>query len=249
MNAMRSRCFASAAVRVLGTLCAIALATPGSIAGAAEPAEKCESQKLGGTGQYAACRLKAEAKAVLRGIAPDYTKCEENLAKKFGTSEERAGPGVCPSEGDQAVIGAAVAQCTADLALLLAGPEGCPPAYQDRSPHEVVVALRAALAAEDWAAVACHYHGNAFVIDDQGILVGRTEIASAYMSLHGLFGGAQPVVNDEIVHQDTVRTLFTLDGGWIVIPDGVHTYRILAGRIQLQTTHGLIEFTGPPPEQ
>jgi hypothetical protein len=109
--------------------------------------------------------------------------------------------------------------------------------------------LRAALAAEDWQAVACNYHETGSVIDDQGVLLGRAEIVSALMSLHDLFAGAQPVVNEEAQWRDTVRTLFTLDGGWIVIPDGVHTYRILGGRILLQTTHGVIEFTGPPPEE
>jgi hypothetical protein len=68
------------------------------------------------------------------------------------------------------------------------------------------------------------------------------------MSLHNLFGGAQPLTTDEIVWDNMVRTLFTLDGGWITIEDGVHTYVILGGRIRHQTVHGRITFTGPPPD-
>jgi hypothetical protein len=170
------------------------------------------------------------------------------LANKFGTIEEKAGAGVCPSEGDLNVIDGVVGTYADELALLLAGPGGCPQADQNRTPAQVVSDLRAAIAAEDWATFACAYHEEASVVDDQGILTGRAEIVSAYMSLHALFGGAQPLISIENVWKNIVRTLFTLDGGWITIEDGVHTYLILGGRIRHQTTHGLITFTGPPPE-
>jgi hypothetical protein len=128
--------------------------------------------------------------------------------------------------------------------------EGKPkPRLRDRTPSEVIDDLRAAVAAGDWGAVARNYAEDAFVIDDQGILVGPAEIAAAEQSFDNLFQGAQVEVSDEIVHQNTVRVLYSVDGGWIVIPDGADTYVIERGLIQQRTRHGRIEFTGPPPEE
>lgn len=127
-------------------------------------------------------------------------------------------------------------------------PDGCSPDLLLRTPDVVVTDLRAALAAGDWTAFACNYHPDAFVIDDQGLLLGRTEIVAAAQSLVDLFDGALPVITQEDIFRGVVRTLFTLDGGWIVIPDGTHTYVIENGLVTRQTTHGIIEFTGPPPD-
>jgi hypothetical protein len=122
------------------------------------------------------------------------------------------------------------------------------PRPRDRTPSEVIDDLRAAVAAGDWDAVARNYAEDAYVIDDQGILVGPAEIAAAEQSFDNLFQGAQAEVSDQIVHQNTVRVLYSVDGGWIVIPDGADTYVIERGLIQQRTRHGRIEFTGPPPE-
>ena len=124
---------------------------------------------------------------------------------------------------------------------------GCPEALLERQPGEVLSDLRTAVAAEDWGAVACNYHPEAFVIDDQGILVGLNDILSSQMSLNDLFSGVNPQVLQESIYRDTARVVFSLDAGWIRIPDGVSTYVIRRGRIVQQTTHGLIEFLGPPP--
>ncbi|MEW6272488.1 MAG: hypothetical protein AB1689_24690 [Thermodesulfobacteriota bacterium] len=126
---------------------------------------------------------------------------------------------------------------------------GCPESLLARQPDEVMDDLRAALAAEDWDAVACSYHPNAFVVDDQGVLVGPQEIVGSLMSLAALADGAQPVVHEETFFDDVVRVLFSLDAGWWRIQDGASTYVVRRGRIVQQTTHGLIDFTGPPPEE
>jgi hypothetical protein len=138
------------------------------------------------------------------------------------------------------------------LAVLGLGPgvaeADCPKDLKKRSPDQVVAALRAALAAGDWEAVGCQYAPRAFLADDQGVLVGVDEIVSSLMSLDALFGGVQPVIREDTYFHDMARILWTLDAGWIVIPDGVDTYVIKKGRIEMQSRHGLIEFTGPPPE-
>jgi hypothetical protein len=125
---------------------------------------------------------------------------------------------------------------------------GCPDSLLDRAPHEVVADLRIALAARDWDAVACSFHPHAFVIDDQGVLIGPQEIVASLASLDDLAGGAEPVVHEESQFRDVLRVLFSLDAGWWRIADGTHTYVVRRGRIVQQTTHGRLEFTGPPPE-
>lgn len=211
------------------------------------PAAKCEATKLKVAAGYAACRLKAEAKAVLKDRAPDHGKCDAAFAKKLGKAEEKAGPGVCPSEGDRGAITTVVADSTAALAGLLAGPDGCSHADQDRRLDHVIDDLFAAIAARDWTAVACHYHPDAFVIDDQGVQVGRAEITLVLETYADLFDAPFDIWQKDF-YERTARVLFRLDGGWIEIEDGVFTFAIEAGRIRSQTMHGLITFNGPPPD-
>ena len=87
------------------------------------------------------------------------------------------------------------------------------------------------------------------MIDDQGVLIGPAEIVAGLKSLDDLAGGVQPVVHEDNSFDDMVRILFTLDAGWWEIEDGVSTYVVRRGRIVQQTNHGLIRFTGPPPDE
>jgi len=88
---------------------------------AGDPAVKCESGKLKESSKYAACRLKADAKAVAKGEAADYAKCEEKFADKWVKTETKAGVGICPSEGDQVSMDARITTDVAEIATLLAG--------------------------------------------------------------------------------------------------------------------------------
>ena len=92
------------------------------------------------------------------------------------------------------------------------------------------------------------YHArNAFVISDQGVVSGRDDIVLALQGFAQAFGGATPTVDEETIQRDTARVLFSLDLGFISIPDGVDTYVILHGKIVRQTAHGNVVFSGPPP--
>jgi hypothetical protein len=124
----------------------------------------------------------------------------------------------------------------------------CPPGLKKRTPDQVVADQRAALAAQDWEALACNYALKPYMFTDQGVLIGVEEIVGWFQSLAALFQGAPRLVHDDIFFKDTAWELYRLDAGWVVIPDGVDTYRIRAGKIHFQTTHGVIEFTGPPPD-
>jgi hypothetical protein len=124
----------------------------------------------------------------------------------------------------------------------------CAKGLAKRTVDQVVADHLAALAAGDWEAVACNYAKDAFLIDDQGVVVGPEEIVAGYMSYASLFGGYHPDIQEDNYFEKTARVLYRLDGGWVVIPDAVDTYVVRRGRIAFQTRHGVIEFTGPPPE-
>ncbi len=64
----------------------LALSTGVAFAGPTD-AEKCEFAKNKVAGKYAFCRAKAEAKAIKRALAPDYTKCDSKLLKKWDKAE------------------------------------------------------------------------------------------------------------------------------------------------------------------
>ena len=53
---------------------------------------KCEFTKLKEAGKYVDCRLKAESKGVKRGVAADYTRCEDKFSLKWGKAETRGRP-------------------------------------------------------------------------------------------------------------------------------------------------------------
>ncbi len=235
-------------VRRIGILClALGLAAPNAFA--AEPDAKCASKKLKFVGLYAACVLKADAKAKLKGTEPDYTNCEETFAKKFGKAEEKAGPGICPTEGDLLILQGEVDSSAAELAEQLeAADPNCPMGYRDRSPGQVVQDLYQAYAAHDAQAITCNYHPSASVITDQGVLVGYNDIVTFYFSLFDLFNGVSYTVGQIDEFGKTVRVLNSLNAGWVEIPDGIDTFIVKRGRIRTQTNHGLIKFNGPPPE-
>jgi hypothetical protein len=107
--------------RIVPLAAVAALILVATTAHAADPADKCQSGKLKETGKYASCRLKAEAKAVLVGGAPDFSRCEAKFPSKFNSLETKAGPGVCPSEGDQGSMDARITVDAAEIATLLAG--------------------------------------------------------------------------------------------------------------------------------
>jgi hypothetical protein len=92
-----------------------------TVAQAADQALKCEVGKLKTASKYAGCRLSVESKAVKKGEAPDYSKCTGKFSTKWQKLEEKAGPGVCPSEGDENSIGVLIWDLADTVAELLSG--------------------------------------------------------------------------------------------------------------------------------
>ena len=54
------------------------------------PEDNCEAAKNQEAGKYAFCRAKAEAKAIKKGVAPDYSKCDTKLLDKWAKAEAKA---------------------------------------------------------------------------------------------------------------------------------------------------------------
>ncbi len=54
------------------------------------PEDKCEADKNKIAGKYAFCRQKAEAKAIKKSAAADYSKCDSKLSDKWGKAEQKA---------------------------------------------------------------------------------------------------------------------------------------------------------------
>ena len=155
---------------------------------------------------------------------------------------------LCPaSEVVTGVKASGTLVCTPPQPSCPSVPPGCPASHAQRTATAVMSDLRTTLAAQDWAAVACNYAVDAFVIDDQGILTGHLDIITAKQSLSTLFNGIPATLKQQDVFQDTARVTSSMDAGWIIIPDRVSTYVVECGFITRQTDHGLIEFTGPPP--
>lgn len=69
---------------------AVAMLFFSSSAWAITAEDKCESAKNKEAGKYAFCRAKAEAKAIKKGAAPDYSKCETKLLDKWARAEQKA---------------------------------------------------------------------------------------------------------------------------------------------------------------
>lgn len=94
---------------------------------AADPAASCESRKLKASGKYVSCLLGAEAKGVLRGSTPDYTKCSEKIAKSWSTAEAK-GAGQCPNgDDDQGALQSFLDACSQSTAGTLGGTTPLPP--------------------------------------------------------------------------------------------------------------------------
>lgn len=93
---------------------------------AVDPAPRCESFKLRAAGKFKQCRLTAESKALRKGEAADYSKCDAKLTDGWGKAESKAGPGVCPSEADLEEVRGEIAGYTDAIAVALSGEETGP---------------------------------------------------------------------------------------------------------------------------
>lgn len=92
-------------------------------AGAVRPtkAETCEATKNTAAGKLAKCLEDAQAKAVKMNVPPVFTKCTVTFQTAFAGAEGKAGPGVCPTEGDAAAIEAQVNSAFIAISAALTG--------------------------------------------------------------------------------------------------------------------------------
>jgi hypothetical protein len=89
-------------------------------AGAVDPADRCEADKLKEVGKYCSCRLKAESKAVKKAEEPDFSRCNQKYTAKWASAEAKAG-GACPTEGDAEAVQDQVIGFSSAMGPALAG--------------------------------------------------------------------------------------------------------------------------------
>jgi len=118
-------------LRLAAVLLACAVAATAlvpSTSAAATDAQKCLAKKLKEMGKYDGCRLKADAKGVLRGEAPDYSRCASTLTAKWDRIEAAGG---CVFLDDYVAPQGITDTHTADVYVLLS--EGVPAVCGDSS--------------------------------------------------------------------------------------------------------------------
>jgi len=92
---------------------------------APDPADKCEVSKNKIAGAYYACRAKAEATAIAKGVAADFSKCTAKFNDKWAGAET-LGSGMCPDNVVTTEVNAYLAGQAADAAKIIAGTEDLP---------------------------------------------------------------------------------------------------------------------------
>lgn len=112
-----------------GLLLATALVASAAAAATA-PADKCEAAKNKAAGAYYACRAKAEAYAISKSVAADYSKCTAKFDDKYGDAET-AGEGACPDDVLTAPMNAYIAGQATSVAGILSGAEAIPDCGDD----------------------------------------------------------------------------------------------------------------------
>jgi hypothetical protein len=88
-------------------------------------AQVCEADKLTAAGKKEACLANERAKEV-KGGTPDFAKCDAAFMKAFTKAETKAGPGICPTEGDAVAVEALIDACFDDLKAALSGSPNPP---------------------------------------------------------------------------------------------------------------------------
>ena len=113
---------AMAAILVLG------MSVPCSTAALAapSPADRCKAAKDKTAGAYYACRQKAVATAISKGLTPDYAKCSATFTEKWDGAETD-GNGMCPDNVTlTADIEGFLSGQAADAAAIVAGTGSIP---------------------------------------------------------------------------------------------------------------------------
>ena len=104
----------------LALVVALAVGWAGVAGAGSTDAQKCEASKIKAAGDKAEYRAEAKAKAV-EGKPPHATKCSDKLAHDSAEAEKKAGPGVCPTQGDAAAPEAQIDAAVAGIAKALTG--------------------------------------------------------------------------------------------------------------------------------
>jgi dienelactone hydrolase len=94
-----------------------AVSVPAALA-ATSAADRCETGKLKAAAKACACRHSAAARALVKGIASDPSKCTIKLDDAFAKAEAKA-PGQCPATGEVSTVATRLAALDDEVAAAL----------------------------------------------------------------------------------------------------------------------------------
>ncbi len=87
--------------------------------------DKCRAGKNKAAGAYYACRKKAEATAISKGLAADYNKCDSKFSEKWNAAEE-VGQGTCPDNMTGLDVGNYISGQATEVTEIVAGSTNIP---------------------------------------------------------------------------------------------------------------------------
>jgi cysteine-rich repeat protein len=89
--------------------------------GAGDDTDKCQGKKVKQAGKFLDCRMKATAKGIKKGLAPDYTKCDEKVLSAFTKLDDKGG---CAATGDAPAVQSDLTACADAASASLTGVVG-----------------------------------------------------------------------------------------------------------------------------
>jgi hypothetical protein len=110
---------------IVGTAIVVMALTAASAAAAPTTADKCEASKNKIAGSYYACREKAEAAAISKGVPADYSKCTAKFDDKWDGAETKGMPD-CPDNVLTAPMNAYIAGQAASAVSIISGADNIP---------------------------------------------------------------------------------------------------------------------------
>ncbi|HXC49744.1 MAG TPA: hypothetical protein VN634_02560 [Candidatus Limnocylindrales bacterium] len=105
-------------------LAVITFAASTSLAGPSAE-DKCQAGKSKLAGSYLACREKAEAAAVIKGGAPDFSKCTGTFGEKWDDAENKV-VAACPDNVTTTPMQAYLDAKATEVAAIISGAQGIP---------------------------------------------------------------------------------------------------------------------------
>jgi len=114
----------------------------------------------------------------------------------------------------------------------------CPEHSRQRTPEEVLDDHIAAFVSGDAALVACDYARDAVLIQPGSVAYGKQQIQATFASFFDIAGGNIVVSGHSLTFGESAALFeYSVDSDHVVVSDGVDTFVIRHGLIEVHTAH------------